>query len=1779
MAQTFSPADFETASQEPLKFSPEDFSSTSTITQQFTPEDFSSDRRTIPTIADTTKGGAPLSLPETALQSTLGEIGEAAGESLSRKEGIGSVLPRLSLTPQDVRGIILDVSPPEGIERSKVEALPPTTLEKVVSGTTQGIEELAKGVADFFTTPSGIAQLGAAVTPIAPAVYAKWTLDMVNAGFTSVQDAVDAYKKSDYARLSKDATVAFGSFLGAAAAAKKGYYELTPILETMPRGDLRGVRVEEAQQKALEATLPKALVESGAPLTAKAVTELPKVPLLSAAQAEAGLFEKIPEASANADIRGLAGGKVRRPLTESESTSAINEAVPLSEPVDPTMDIRKQPIEIGGPNAIPKQIANEEVLGNEVQGAEPQLGLRPLGENDQKPQAAPGAGEETIKKGGEPLELTGQSEKISDIANDITRNQPTTDNPPGNVGRELQTQRLGNESGGQVQPSSGNKPEVSSSGPSPERALGNSGAGEQNLGGVGKAVVPVIIERINKRDTRNWSKLPKSFEQDAVAAAFRDAKELFPKKAISERVRASKATTFAELREAVDAAIKKYNPELLTKGGDQIETQKEKGRQEVLAPTAGETKAGVPQRVNIAGAEFDVVAQNPDGTLKVKSEGGEFDTSPGEKWTEVSPKQKPSTSAADVSNISRPEFIKQKIDSLQAVRKIALIEAESAIRNWKPKKQLPVGISKLQALMVKERLSPEEKSLLAKYNSAKRNLEADLRVDMESAGRVWDELNRRQQPKPIGMGGAVPEEFRPSQAMPSALKNASIDADRVARGEAPMAKAMRKTDPELWDEAMAVIDRDWDAADKLIARFKEQPFTPTDVEAMVLLHRRVDLKNEIAKLSREYALAKDEGRIEAAEAARASRDYIQEKFNELDSIVGRGNSAMGTMQGRAFRARQLMMNEDYSMAALISERQRDVGRKLTEAELEEVLKIADDYARKSAELEKRVEELQKQAEESEANAIIEQAAHDAVRVPKASDYVINLAEKIVADWDVRADKARARLREKFKRTNVGLDPTIIVDLAEIGLSHLGHAGLNFAKWSAKMLEEFKELDATDLKEVYAKSQELADADIIKRAPKEKVSAVKKTITQVSKDLVKSTVERVKKNVAKNPDFNIAFAARKLAREFWIRGIRDPQKMVDAVHEALKEAIPELERRETMDALSGYGKFKPLSKDEVSVGLRDINGQLQQIAKLEDMAQGQAPKKSGFERRAPSDEERRLIKQVEEKKKEGGYDVTDPETQLRTAMQAAERRLENEISDLEHQIETRTKIVKDKRKLTYDDKLQGLRDRRDFLKKVFDDIFKKPELTDAERLQQWKERTQEKIDDYQEQVVSGYFKQRKRPEPIRYDPEAIKLRYELNKVHRAVLDMRLKDELAKRNMAQKIADGVGNTLRFVRAVMTGGEFSGVLRQGGFLFGAHPVIGAKALKQMFQALMSEEAQFKIMEEIQTRPNAPLYEHSKLDFTDAGTRLSSMEEHYMFRVAESVKSIPGVKQGVKILDAFQRAYTTYLNEIRADAFDKLVDTYGNDKVTTEQIANYINVATGRGSRAVGRWTGPGMNTIFFAPRYSISRLQLLTGQPMWHGNAATRKMVAKEYARALSSAAVVYSLGLLWGKANNQSAEETIQTDPRSSDFGKIKIGNSRIDPLAGLAQWTALMAREVSGTTVNSRGKVRPLRENYRMGGHLPKRTIVEDNGLEVAERFGITKLAPGPSSVARFLAGEDFTGQKFTFANELLNAGMPITYGDIYKAMREQGVPNGTAMAILSIFGMGLQTYDVNKRKQ
>ena len=258
----------------------------------------------------------------------------------------------------------------------------------------------------------------------------------------------------------------------------------------------------------------------------------------------------------------------------------------------------------------------------------------------------------------------------------------------------------------------------------------------------------------------------------------------------------------------------------------------------------------------------------------------------------------------------------------------------------------------------------------------------------------------------------------------------------------------------------------------------------------------------------------------------------------------------------------------------------------------------------------------------------------------------------------------------------------------------------------------KPLTTEDIKEVEetVKADEEAKANIDEHIKKrdeaqgekagsdfiEEIRTAKSEKTKSPEVDVEMTRQRIGNKVVAG-DMDISRLVQKLARALVKSGVTEREALIDGVHGILREFIPDITRRQTMDAISGYGDFKPLSKDDVSVTLRDLKGQMQQIGKLEDMAAGEHPLKTGMERREPSDAERLLIREVNEAKKKLPPLATDPANQLKTSLQTQETRLTNEISDIERQLKNDEVFDPTKEALPTSPKIEALKKRLEELR--------------------------------------------------------------------------------------------------------------------------------------------------------------------------------------------------------------------------------------------------------------------------------------------------------------------------------------------------------------------------------------------------------------------------------------------------------------------------------------------------
>ena len=457
--------------------------------------------------------------------------------------------------------------------------------------------------------------------------------------------------------------------------------------------------------------------------------------------------------------------------------------------------------------------------------------------------------------------------------------------------------------------------------------------------------------------------------------------------------------------------------------------------------------------------------------------------------------------------------------------------------------------------------------------------------------------------------------------------------------------------------------------------------------------------------------------------------------------------------------------------------------------------------------------------------------------------------------------------------------------------------------------------------------------------------------------------------------------------------------------------------------------------------------------------------------------------------------------------------------------------------------------------------------------------QRRIADLEARIAAGDFAKREKTEHDLIERNK-RLQFELEKTKERFHRYALEAEFQNRTPIGKIFGETVAGINFARAIMTSLDLSAILRQGGKISFGHPLRALKAVPGSLKAFVSEDADFRIKREIESRQNAPLYQKFGLELTSiGGVALNRAEENYASRWVDKLPTAAGGG----LIRGSGRSYTAFLNRLRADSFDAMLAALARDgsnptKEEGKAIANYINVATGRGKVGKNEKSGEVLNTVFFAPRLVASRFQLLAGQPLYGGSNRTRKMIAMEYARFLIGVSVAIGLAMLMRDEDDET--KPIELDPRSANFGKVRFGDTFLDPLAGLAQVTVFLARVASGETrTTTKDELKPLRDAYRLtdiapglgdGYELGKTGYGGRDVPDVIASFLRSKLAPVPGAVINVATGKNMIGETVTPMSAAGELVTPMSVGNLVDVLEAQGMARGTAINLLGILGMSVQ---------
>lgn len=292
----------------------------------------------------------------------------------------------------------------------------------------------------------------------------------------------------------------------------------------------------------------------------------------------------------------------------------------------------------------------------------------------------------------------------------------------------------------------------------------------------------------------------------------------------------------------------------------------------------------------------------------------------------------------------------------------------------------------------------------------------------------------------------------------------------------------------------------------------------------------------------------------------------------------------------------------------------------------------------------------------------------------------------------------------------------------------------------------------------------------------------------------------------------------------------------------------------------------------------------------------------------------------------------------------------------------------------------------------------------------------------------------------------------------------------------------------------------------------------------------------------------------------------------VSNLAEKIPGYGRYVK---ASNRAYTGFLNDLRAAKFEQMMDGAaaagrGSDVVLGKKIADFVNNATGRGSLS---FAGGAINLepvarelsfALYSPRALSARLAFMNP----YNYTMQDPLVRKEYLKSLAS--IVVS----WGAMNTLASfvpKVHVSFDPNSTDFMKPRFGKTRLDTGSGFQQLLVLTNRELpqvlggGGTSAISDFAGRP-------GKFTPLgATPMSPTRWTLPGKYLANQMNPTLAYAATILNATNKKPVDLTDATLQLAAPMFVT--DVFEAASENQNVAAVFAPIVSSIGMGQQTFE------
>jgi len=642
----------------------------------------------------------------------------------------------------------------------------------------------------------------------------------------------------------------------------------------------------------------------------------------------------------------------------------------------------------------------------------------------------------------------------------------------------------------------------------------------------------------------------------------------------------------------------------------------------------------------------------------------------------------------------------------------------------------------------------------------------------------------------------------------------------------------------------------------------------------------------------------------------------------------------------------------------------------------------------------------------------------------------------------------------------------------------------------------------------------------------------------------------------------------LIRYYVAEGMMDINEIADAILESLSEKYPDLTQREVKDAITGYSKkVKKKTPDQIkdSINMLKREGRLQ--SQLEDLKKGIQKEKDPKQKAVLSQLAKNLMKEID---------------------------------------------------------------------KIHQEMFghTPKQMTDEERLAAYKKRTAESIKELKRRMEEGDFTKKQKRPPFDFDKEAEDLEVEKEKLEEEWADMLREEEKRQATNLTKFGQFLLNVWGVPRSVVVGIDLGVGAIQAGLTTFNSATQTAKAFANAYKSIISPSNYQRVDAILKSHPKYREAKEAGLKFYSPkdpeimkGDMASISSLQRSWNVFGQALSKPlGLALGkvkekqfydfwkrINPLASLERTQAAFVNTLNFGLYLRGAEiaaqrgytSYKTDPKVFKELADVTNTLSRKaslGGLENNKKFMTAMNAIWFSAQNWASIIKIASpyafvylankraGTTKWNQLSPAQQVFAEIFVKAVGSyLATLILIKLLTGWEDDDMDDEerkrkgatTINlTDPRRSDYLKVRGPVETIDPFAGLAQEVILLYRIFSDATFFG------LKERER--GFVSTKTGIESylgegttpSALGLVGRQAEGKLSPSSRFLYRYLGSRPvkgqpsyirkmyLTGEEINMKEEWQDLFTNLTYETIKDVYTDYNVLPASFNSLLAIYGYG-----------